>query len=196
VDALVRVRGRASGDAPAAEAIALLGSRFSPKHARWALRRAIAARRLLVVNASLERLVTCDDERSISSVAAALWSQDDVIARAASRALDHAVSVGFEDTLIAALEHRLADVQVVAVNTLGRIGSVRAVAPLGDWANRHAVDRWVRGDAHQAIAQIQSRLPGASPGQLSLTGAEAGQVSLVEEDRRGQVSLNEPDDER
>jgi hypothetical protein len=181
--------GRASREVPAAKAISLLGGRFSARHARWALRRAIATRRPLVVNACLERLVTNDDERSIASVAAALSSQDDTVARAASRALDRAVSLGLEDTLIAALEHRLADVQVAAVNTLGRIGSVRAVAPLGDWANRHALDRWVRGDARRAIAQIQSRLPGASPGQLSIAGAQAGQVSLVEEDRRGQVSL-------
>jgi HEAT repeat protein len=192
VRTLLRIAvGRASRDAPAAEAIALLGSRFEPGHARWALRRAIAAGRHRVVSACLERLVGKDDERSVSSVAAALRSQDDAVARAASNALGRAGGPGFEDAMIAALEHRLVDVQVAAVSTLGRIGSARAVAPLGDWANRHALDRWVRGDARQAIAQIQSRLPGASPGQLSIAGAEAGQVSLVEEDKRGQVSLQE-----
>lgn len=181
--------GPASQDAHAAEAIALSGDRFTSRHARWALRRAIPARRRLVVKACLERLVTVDDARTVSAVAAALWSEDDEVALAASRALAEARAPGFEEMLIAALEHRLNDVQLQAVAALGRIGSVVAVAPLVDWADRHALDRWVRGDARQAIARIQSRLPGASPGQLSLAGGEAGQVSLVEEDQRGRVSL-------
>ena len=135
-----------------------------------------------------------DDARTLSAVAAALWSEDDEVALEASRALAEAGAPGFEETVIAALEHRLNDVQLQAVAALGRIGSVEAVAPLVDWANRHALDRWVRGDARQAIARIQSRLPGGSPGQLSIAGTEAGQVSLVKEDRRGRVSLDRADD--
>ena len=184
----------ASQDARASEAIAALGDRFTSRHARWALRRAIPARRRLVVKACLERLVTVDDARTLSAVAAALWSEDDEVALEASRALAEAGAPGFEETVIAALEHRLNDVQLQAVAALGRIGSVEAVAPLVDWANRHALDRWVRGDARQAIARIQSRLPGGSPGQLSIAGTEAGQVSLVKEDRRGRVSLDRADD--
>ena len=38
----------------------------------------------------------------------------------------------------------------------------------------------VRSAARQAIAEIQSRLSGAGPGQLSLAGGEAGQHSLSE----------------
>jgi molecular chaperone DnaK (HSP70) len=40
----------------------------------------------------------------------------------------------------------------------------------------------------QAIAEIQVRLPGASPGQLSLVGTEAGRLSLAR-DEPGQLSL-------
>jgi 16S rRNA U1498 N3-methylase RsmE len=59
-------------------------------------------------------------------------------------------------------------------------------------AERHAPNLDVQHAVRQAIAEIQSRLPGASPGQLSLAGAEAGQVSLAGEGQRGQVSLEKP----
>ena len=182
--------GRASGDAHATEAIAVLREHFRSRHARWLLRRAIEARRVSVVAACLARLVAAGEESSVPGVAAALHSEDDAVARAASHALAQAEAPCFEDTLIAALEHRLPAVQAEAVTTLGRVGSVRAVAPLRDWESRHGLDRWFRADARRAIAQVQSRLSGASPGLLSMAGAEAGQVSLVKEDERGRVSLD------
>jgi hypothetical protein len=41
------------------------------------------------------------------------------------------------------------------------------------------------------VAEIQARLAGAAPGQLSLVaeGAEAGQLSLAEADAAGRLSL-------
>ena len=45
--------------------------------------------------------------------------------------------------------------------------------------------------ARQAVAQIQSRLTGATPGQLALAAGDSGQLSLAEEGREGQVSLTE-----
>jgi hypothetical protein len=62
---------------------------------------------------------------------------------------------------------------VAAAETLGRVGSA---------ATRQA--------ARRAIAEIQSRLHGALPGQLSLAGEEAGQLSLAS-DPAGQLSLGE-----
>ncbi|HYU31630.1 MAG TPA: HEAT repeat domain-containing protein [Thermoanaerobaculia bacterium] len=56
---------------------------------------------------------------------------------------------------------------------------LRAAQELGDELQRAA---------RQAIAEIQSRLPGASPGQLSLAGTEAGQLSLAQIEE-GQLSL-------
>jgi len=137
-------------------------------------------------------LVRADDARSVSAVRAALSSERDAVALAASRALKDGATTQFEGTLIEALTHRLVDVQRDAVVTLGRVGTVESVAPLVDWVAHHALDRFVRADAPRAIAAIQSRLPGASPGQLSIAGAEAGQVSLAAEDQRGAVSLEEP----
>jgi HEAT repeat protein len=175
--------------ADAVRAIAELGDAFTPRHARWALRRAMSAQRLAIVGACLERLVRADDARSVSAVRSALLSESDEVAVAASRVLKEGGTARFEGTLIGALAHRLVDVQRDAVMALGRIGTVESVAPLADWAAHHAFDRFVRTDARRAIAAIQSRLPDASPGQLSIAGAEAGQVSLAEEDRRGEVSL-------
>jgi hypothetical protein len=179
----------ASFEAHAVEAIALLGDRFTPRHARWLLHRAAASRRLNIVAASLARLVRAADGRCVTAVARALGSDDDKVAQAAANALARAEAPGFEEALIAALEHRLPVVQAEAVTTLGRVGSVRAVAPLRDWESRHGLDRWFRADARRAIAQIQSRLADASPGQLSMAEAEAGQVSLVKEDERGRVTV-------
>ena len=46
----------------------------------------------------------------------------------------------------------------------------------------------LRRAARQAIAEIQSRLASASPGQLSLAATEAGQLSLAQA-KAGQLSL-------
>ena len=153
---------------------------------------AVPARQIAEIEACVRRLASADDAESVSAIRVALWSVNDEVARVVSRTLAEHGSPALEETLTAALQHRLADVQLDAVRTLGRIGSVAAVAPLGDWASRHALDRWVRGAARQAIAEIQSRLPSASPGQLSIAAGEAGEVSLADEDTRGEVSLEKP----
>jgi hypothetical protein len=53
-----------------------------------------------------------------------------------------------------------------------------AVAPLKEVAERHRQAEFQRA-ARQAVAEIQARQPGASPGQLSLASPEAGQLSLA-----------------
>jgi hypothetical protein len=50
----------------------------------------------------------------------------------------------------------------------------------------------MRRAARQAIAEIQARLTGAEPGQLSLAGGEAGALSLADEaGAPGRLSLAE-----
>ena len=64
-----------------------------------------------------------------------------------------------------------------AARALGRVAGAGAVAAL------HAAEARggdVRRAARDAIAAIQSRLTGASPGQVSLATGDAGQVSVVE----------------
>ena len=69
------------------------------------------------------------------------------------------------------------------------MGSAAAVAPLKQAEARARAADFSRA-ARQAVAEIQARLPGASPGQLSLASGEAGRLSLTE-DERGRLSLKE-----
>ncbi len=74
---------------------------------------------------------------------------------------------------------------------LGKRFAAPAVLPLKE---AHERSSWLNIDfrqaTRQAIAEIQSRIQGASPGQLSLAGAEAGQLSLAQTEA-GQLSLTE-----
>ena len=93
-----------------------------------------------------------------------------------------------EGALIQALQYDQAALRVAAAKALGRVGTAAAVLPLKEAAERFSRDRELSRATRQAIAEIQSRLPGASPGQLSLPGTEAGQLSLAQEEA-GQLSL-------
>jgi len=64
---------------------------------------------------------------------------------------------------------------------------VAAVLPLEEAAESFSHGPELVRATRQAIAEIQSRLPGASPGQLSLAGVETGQLSLATES--GELSL-------
>ena len=81
--------------------------------------------------------------------------------------------------------------RLAALEALGHIGSARDVLPIED-AARAAGDTETRRIARQAVAEIQSRLPGASAGQLSVADDGAGRLSLADDDPRGRVSLPEP----
>jgi hypothetical protein len=72
---------------------------------------------------------------------------------------------------------------------LGRVGTAAAVVPLRTMASRYPYDLGLRRASRQAIAEIQSRLTGATPGQLALADGDAGQLSLADEGLEGQVSL-------
>jgi hypothetical protein len=93
-----------------------------------------------------------------------------------------------EATLLAALWNTTVVVRVAAARTLGRVGSASVVRDLLAVAESGPSE--LRSAARQAIAAIQSRLPGASPGQLSLTGGETGALSVVE-DGAGALSVVE-----
>ena len=77
-------------------------------------------------------------------------------------------------------------VRAAAVAGLHRIGSVNAVLPLREAADRWGQRTFVRA-ADEAVAAIQQRLAGATPGQVSLAAADKGGLSLAEEP--GRVSL-------
>lgn len=93
-----------------------------------------------------------------------------------------------EGALTQALQHDQATLRVAAAKALGRVGTAAAVLPLKESVERFSRDPELRRATRQAIAEIQSRLPGASPGQLSLPGPEAGRLSLAS-DPSGQLSI-------
>jgi hypothetical protein len=90
-----------------------------------------------------------------------------------------------EAVVLEALRHEDDAIVEAAARALGRIGTAAAVTPLLE-----AADRGRRGVCRQAIAEIQSRLPGAGAGQLSLATGDAGALSLAEGDP-GRLSLVE-----
>jgi hypothetical protein len=107
-----------------------------------------------------------------------------------------------EPQLLLALQHEEMGIRIAAANALGRAGSTAAVLPLKEAAEKGTSE--LRRAARQAIGEIQSRLQGASPGQLSLAENEAGQLSIADTeagrlslatDPAGQLSLppEEPD---
>jgi hypothetical protein len=69
---------------------------------------------------------------------------------------------------------------VAVALSLGRVGTVQAVLALKAAEAESPDDRELRRAARQAIAEIQSRLAGASPGQLSLAEGSAGQLSMTQ----------------
>lgn len=92
--------------------------------------------------------------------------------------------------LAIATEDRDDALRVTAVRALGQVGSAQAVPALGDLDGSADLRRAGR----EAIATIQSRLHGATPGQLSLHAGGAGQVALAD-DAAGRVSETSANDQ-
>jgi hypothetical protein len=90
--------------------------------------------------------------------------------------------------LIGALRRDHPDLQAAAARALGLLGTAEAVLPLREAAERFQRDRALSSASRQSITEIQSRLTGATPGQLSLAGGESGRVSLPE-GAAGQLSF-------
>ncbi|MET0556499.1 MAG: HEAT repeat domain-containing protein [Vicinamibacteria bacterium] len=90
-----------------------------------------------------------------------------------------------EPVLVAALHAPDPTLAAAAASALGACGSVAAVPDLARAEEREPA---VRRAAREAVAAIQSRLTGATPGQVSLASGEAGQVGLADA-ADGRVSL-------
>jgi hypothetical protein len=120
-------------------------------------------------------------------LAEVLASPNVTLAVAAVRALAPTRSPAAETALIRALRHEEADIRVAAAEALRDFGTAMAVLPLQQAIERSRLDLDLRRAARQAIDEIQSRVQGAAPGQLSLAGTEAGQLSLAQEG--GELSL-------
>jgi len=117
------------------------------------------------------------------------------LAEAAAKALGATGVEAAEPPLVEALGRESFKVRTAAAQALGKVGGASAVPALREAAERHPRHGDLTRAVRQAVAEIQARLAaaaGAAPGQLSLAGGEAGQVSLVEEDTAGRLTLAEP----
>ena len=176
-------------DGVSAEALSILGAELPFERVDAILHLALRRRRLLSAHACLGRMAS-HGAAAVDRLAKVLDRESGELAPAAAEALGATGSPAAEPALIQALQRDEAEVKVAAANALGRVGSTAAVLPLKEAAEPFDLD--LRRATRQAIAEIQSRVQGASPGQLSLADGEAGQLSLA--DQSGQLSL--PPEER
>jgi HEAT repeat protein len=175
-------------DASSAQAVAHLGRDLPFDRTRALLTQALRRRHLQTARACLEALGLSGDEGAVDALARVLAVEHGELAAAAALALGATASPAAEPPLLEALRRReRVDLQIAAAQALGRAGTAAAVLPLKEAAEEGGT--WeLRRVARQAIAEIQSRLQGASPGQLSLAGADVGQLSLAHAEA-GQLSL-------
>lgn len=191
---LVELAEGMEDDGCSAQAVAIVGRELSFERTRAILLLALRKRHLQTARACLERLGRSRDAAAVETLMTVLSREGGQLAATAATALGWTGSPAAERPLIAALVRDPSDVAPAAAIALARVGSAAAVLPLKEAAERHGPDSGFGRAARQAIAEIQSRLPGASPGQLSLDGAEAGRLSLAA-DPAGQLSLARPEAE-
>lgn len=176
-------------DAVSAEALAILNRELTFERLEGILGLALRRRSLQTARACLESLGRRGGASAVALLGKVLEREYGELAPVAATALGAAASPAAEPSLIEALKRDDRDLQVAAAMALGRVGSPAAVLPLKEAAERSPrLDLDLRRATRQAIAEIQARVQGASPGQLSLATAEAGQLSLTGTEA-GQLSL-------
>jgi hypothetical protein len=179
-------------DGDAARATSALGVRLPRDTALAILAHALRTRRQETAHATIAVLGQHGGAEVVGPLAKVLSLGKGPLGAAAAQALGASRSPAAEAPLLQALESGATEICVAAAAALGQAGTASAVLPLKDAAER-ARDGVLRKAAREAIAAIQSRLGGASPGQLSLADGEAGQLSLTDEDPRGRVSIAAPE---
>ena len=191
---LLQLAEEPEDDAVSAEALSALARELPLERKQAILQRALARRRLRTVRACLRAIGHSQDPAAPGVLAKVMEEEYGELAPAAAEALELTGSPAAEAPLLQALQRDQADLRVAAAKALGRVGSAAAVLPLKEAAERSRLDLELRQATRQAIAEIQSRVQGASPGQLSLAGMETGQLSLAD-DPAGRLSLGGEEDE-
>lgn len=181
--------GEHSADEHAARAVGGLGEYLALKQVRSILEQALRRRREATAEACLLQLARRGRGQGIGLLQKVLALEKGFLAAAAARALGASGRREAEPPLLAALDRHSPETLTAVARALARVGTAAAVLPLRA-ASEHNWDSGFRSAARQAIAAIQSRLEGASPGQLSLAENEAGQLTLAEDDDgTGRLSL-------
>jgi HEAT repeat protein len=176
-------------DGPMARAVAALGDRLSGPDLHTVLSHALRTRRLETGRACLSVLGRRAGPEDTAALARVLAVERGDLAVAAAQALAETGETMAAEPLLSALTRDRPAVQAAAAEALGRVGTARAILPLKELESRSR-DDVIRRAARQAVASIQARLPGASPGQLSLADADTGALSLAE-DETGRLSLDD-----
>jgi hypothetical protein len=179
--------GEGASDETTERAVAALGWQLTTPEAERILKNALRTRREATARACLGTLGRRRGPHVVPTLAKVLAVEKPALAAAAAEALGATGDPSGEPALLAALKGEAPEVRVAAARALGRVGTTAAVLPLKDLEER---DRACRAAARQAVAEIQARLTGAAPGQLSLAGGESGQLSLAEGEE-GRLSLSD-----
>ncbi len=187
-DVLLELAESEADDDCSAQAISALGPELPFETTRAILVQALRRRHVQTARACLEVLGRSGTAAAVEDLAKVMARERGELAVVAARALGTTGNTAAEPPLIQTLRHETAEVRVAAANGLGRLGSSSAVLPLAEAAESFSHDAALVQAARQAIAEIQSRLPGASPGQLSLAATETGQLSLASTES-GELSL-------
>ncbi len=172
------------------QAIVALGNRVEATQAAPILSSTIRRGRTEAACALLAALGRRGGLDSAALLAQTLREQNGVVAAAAARALAACPTASTETELLAALGREDDVVAEAVAEALDRVGTIAAVLPLSERADRSSA-RAVRRAARHAIVAIQSRLTGATPGQLSVSDGSAGAVSVAEDDPAGRVSVTD-----
>jgi hypothetical protein len=161
------------------EAVRALASSFSAEQAARLLESSLAATRYRTAHACLQRLARGTVQPG-PLLLQALRVDDAAVAAAAAGALEAAGDSAAETPLLEALDHPIEGVRVAVAQAVGRVGTARAVLPLKALAEASTYTPVaLRRAARQAVAQIQSRLGPAAPGQLTVVLDAGGAVSIA-----------------
>jgi hypothetical protein len=125
-------------------------------------------------------------DRARSVLEHALSSRKHATAAACLRALGHAGRDAVP-LLWGNVAHARTEIALAALEALAAAGTADDVPRLREL--EASGTRALASAARQAVASIQSRLAGASPGQLALTDGSDGRLSLTDE-ARGRVALD------
>jgi hypothetical protein len=179
----------AAGDSQSARAVRALGGRLAREDAEKILAQALVEKRRATAGATIRVFGEIGGSESIAALGAVLSDDDDELVIAAAGALGATDAPEAEAHLIAALDRDGPEVWPAIAEALGRVGTAAAVVPLRAMAGRYQFDLGLRRASRQAIAEIQARLTGATPGQLALADGGSGQLSLSEEGPEGRVAI-------
>jgi len=181
-----------TADSVAARAFAATRDQLSLDAMQEVLGEALRSRRLLLTSAAVEALGRRRAPEALPMIVRALKLERGAPALAAVRALALSGLPAAEAPLTEVLGRDRRDVSTAAAQALARVGSVAAVPFLKE-AMKQADNRDLYRAARQAIAEIQSRVHGARPGQLTLAEEDAHKAGAltIAEDERGRVSLSE-----